>query len=89
MSVHREHGSFVVRIELSAEFGPDYEGDDDGNAWLRSWQEGVRPRVASAVLSVLRADPRFSAVVVSRGKHPDDEIEIDVRLRQGVGHVAP
>ena len=35
MAVHREEGSFVVRIELSAEFGEDYEGNEDGNAWLQ------------------------------------------------------
>lgn len=80
MAVHREQGRFVVRVELSAEFGEDYEGQDDGNAWLQAWQERVRPRLARAVLEQLRAEPGFSAVVVSRGKHPDDELEVDVRF---------
>src|SRR5215472_1558692 len=34
MGVHLEEGSFVVRISLSAEFGEDYEGDEDGYVWL-------------------------------------------------------
>jgi hypothetical protein len=80
MAVHREEGRFVVRIELSAEFGEDYEGQDDGNAWLQAWQARVRPRLARAVLEQLRSEPGFSAVVVSRGKHPDDELEVDVRF---------
>jgi hypothetical protein len=80
MAVHREEGSFVVRIELSAEFGEDYEGNEDGNAWLQGWHERVRPRLARAVLEQLRAEPGFSAHVVSRGKHPDAELEIDVRF---------
>ena len=48
MAVHREEGRFVVRIELSAEFGEDYEGDDDGNAWLEAWRARVQPRLVRA-----------------------------------------
>lgn len=81
MDVHREEGRFVVRIELSAEFGPDYEGDDDGYAWLADWRARVQPRIARAVLAELRADRRFSAVPASRGKNPDEELEVDVRFQ--------
>ncbi len=81
-----------MRIELSAEFGPDYEGDDDGYAWLADWRARIQPRIARAVMTELRAEPRFSAVPASRGKSPDEELEIDVRFdprpgppRQGTG----
>jgi hypothetical protein len=80
MAVHREEGRFVVRIELVAEFGEDYEGEDDGNAWLEAWLADVRPRVVRAVMSELRAAPGFTAVPVSRGKNPEDEVEIEVRF---------
>lgn len=80
MAVHREEGRFVVRIELSAEFSEDYEGDDDGYAWLADWRARVQTRVARAVLAELRADRRFSAVPASRGKSPDEELEIEVRF---------
>jgi hypothetical protein len=80
MAVHREEGRFVVRIELSAEFGADYEGDDDGYAWLSDWRARVQPRIARAVLAELRKDRRFSAVPASRGKSPDEELEVDVRF---------
>ena len=83
MAVHREEGRFVVRIELSAEFAPDYEGDDDGYAWLADWRARVQPRIARAVLSELRSDRRFSAVPASRGKNPDEELEVDVRFDPG------
>lgn len=85
MAVHREEGRFVVRIELSAEFDESYEGDDDGYAWLERWRARVQPRVARAVFEQLRADPGFTAVPVSRGKHPYDELEIAVRFRQAPG----
>jgi hypothetical protein len=80
MAVHREEGRFVVRIELSAEFGEDYEGDDDGYAWLEGWRARVQPRVARTVFDQLRAEPGFSALPASRGKNPEEEIEIDVRF---------
>ncbi len=83
MTVHREEGRFVVRIELVAEFDEDYEGDDDGYAWLERWKANVRPRVARAVFDALRAERDFDAIPVSRGKHPDDELEIEVRLKTG------
>jgi hypothetical protein len=84
MAVHREEGRFVVRIELSAEFGEDYEGDDDGYAWLEAWRARVQPRLARAVFDVLRAEPGFSALPASRGKSPDEEMEIALRFERPV-----
>jgi hypothetical protein len=83
MAVHREEGRFVVRIELSAEFDEDYEGDDDGYAWLDAWRARVQPRLVRAVFEQLRAEPGFSAVPASRGKNPEDELEIAVQWKQG------
>ncbi len=80
MAVHREEGTFSVRIELSAEFGEDYEGDDDGYAWLERWRTRVQPLVARAVFAELRSEPGFSAVPVSRGKNPEEELEIALRF---------
>jgi hypothetical protein len=80
MSVHREEGRFVVRIELSAACGDGYEGDDDGYAWLEQWRLRVQPRLLRAVFEQLRAEEGFDAIAVSRGKSPDDELEIAVRF---------
>jgi hypothetical protein len=82
--VHREEGRFTIRVELSAEFDEEYEGDDDGYAWLRRWQSEVRPRLARAVVDSLREPipgARFDAIPVSRGASPDENIEIAVRFR--------
>jgi hypothetical protein len=80
MSVHREEERFVIRIELSAEFGAGYEEDDDGYAWLEAWRLNVQPRLVRAVFEQLRADNRFDAIAVSRGKSQDEELEIAVRF---------
>jgi hypothetical protein len=81
MAVHREEGRFVVRIELSAEFDESYEGDEDGYAWLEAWRARVQARLVRAVFEQLRAEPGFDAIPVSRGKNPEEEIEIAVRFR--------
>lgn len=80
MPVHREEGSFTVRVELSAEFGEDYEGDDDGNAWLERWRASVQPRLVRAIFEQLRSEARFTAIPVSRGSNPEEAIEIAVRF---------
>lgn len=80
MAVHREEGSFCVRIDLSAEFGEDYEGDDDGYAWLEQWRARIQPRLARAIFEELRAAPGFTAIPVSRGRNPEEELEIAVRF---------
>jgi hypothetical protein len=83
MAVHHEEGGFVIRIDLSADFDADYEGDDDGYAWLEAWRLRVRPRLVRAVIEELRADAGFVAIPVSRGKSPDDELEVSVRFQSG------
>ncbi|HEX7604592.1 MAG TPA: hypothetical protein VF316_23400 [Polyangiaceae bacterium] len=81
MPVHREDGNFQVRIELVAEFDEDYEGDDDGYAWLERWKAETRPRLLKAVFDALRADATCDVIPVSRGASPDEEAEILMRLR--------
>jgi hypothetical protein len=81
MAVHREEGSLTIRIELAAEFGDDYEGDDDGNAWLERWHADVRPRVVRALFEALRSDPRFDAIPVSRGRAPAENVDVEVRFK--------
>lgn len=81
MAIHREEARFTVTIDLSAEFPDDYEGDDDGNEWLRRWSERVRPKLVRAIFEALRADPAFEAIPAPRGRAPDEHVEIDVRFR--------
>ncbi len=70
----------MISVDLAAEFAEDYEGDADGFAWLEAWKTSVRPRLMTAVMNALRADPAFVAVPVSRGKDPDGELEVAVRF---------
>lgn len=78
---HVEEASLTIRIELRAEFEPEYDGDDDGLAWLKRWRASVQPRVVRAVFDALRADPAFDVIPASRGRSPDENVDIDVRFR--------
>ena len=80
MPVHREEGTFSVRVELSAEFDHNYEGDEDGNAWLERWRQRVQPRLTHAIFDELRSEPGFSAIPVSRGRNPEEVLEIAVQF---------
>jgi hypothetical protein len=82
MADYREESSFVVRVSLGASFDDDYEGDDDGFAWLERWRAQVRPKLARAVADALRSDAAFEVTPASRGKSPDDELELTVELRR-------
>jgi hypothetical protein len=81
MAVHREEGALTIRIELSAEFDEDYEGDDDGNVWLERFRREVQPNVVRAVFEALRADGKFDVIPVSRGRSPDENVDVEVRFR--------
>jgi hypothetical protein len=84
MEPYREGKTFTLRIELEATFPDGYEGDDDGGEWLRDWSRRVRPEVVRAVLAALAAGgPRYQVAPRSRGKSPDDEVEIGVRFEPG------
>ena len=81
MPVHREEGSLTIRVELSAEFDEGYEGDDDGLAWLERWRTTVQPRVVRALFEALRSEPRYDAIPVTRGRAPDENVEVEVRFK--------
>jgi hypothetical protein len=83
MADYTEEKTFDIHIRLSAAFGPEYEGDDDGYAWLEQWERDVKPRLVQAVFTALRADARFATVPGARGASPDDALEINVRFKPG------
>jgi hypothetical protein len=75
---YREERTYRVEIVLSAEFGEDYEGDEDGYAWHARFDRVVRPRVVRAVLEALASDPGWRVVPASRGANASDALEVRV-----------
>ena len=80
---HREERELTITLHLSARFGPDYQGDDDGYAWFADFERTLRPELERALFAALRAHPRFSAVPAPRGRDPESALEIDVSFRAG------
>lgn len=78
---HREEQSFSIELHLVAEFDDDYEGDEDGYAWLARFDQELKPRVVSAVFDALRASPEWSALAAPRGRDPGRALEIEVRRK--------
>ncbi|MFO7179520.1 MAG: hypothetical protein DIU78_012550 [Pseudomonadota bacterium] len=76
--MHREERDFSIVLHVAAEFGDDYDGDEDGFAWFESFERELKPRLVAAVFDVLRSDPRFATVAAPRGRDPERALEIAV-----------
>ena len=74
-----EEKTFILRFNLVAEFPEDYEGDDDGYAWLHDWETRVKPELFKTVVAALRAHPSWSVHVRNRGMAATDEVEIALK----------
>ena len=72
--------SFVIRLEASAEFPPDYDGDADGYAWAAAFDQ-VKGRIYAQVLRELSLQGAFTIVPANRGLSADEEVTVRCRLK--------
>jgi len=75
---YREERELVIRLHLSAEFGEEYAGEDDGFVWHREFDEQVRPALVRELLRVLTADERYRITPINRGLDSHEELELKV-----------
>ncbi|MDB4984904.1 MAG: hypothetical protein JWN04_82 [Myxococcaceae bacterium] len=75
---YREERELVIRLHLSAEFGPEYEGDDDGYEWHREFDTRVRPALVRELLRVLTAGGEYRITPINRGLDAHEELELSV-----------
>jgi hypothetical protein len=80
---HREERQFSIHLHLAAEFGADYEGDEDGYAWFERFESVLKPRLVKAVFDALRSEPGWRVVPAPRGVDPTTAVEISVELSRG------
>jgi hypothetical protein len=80
--MHREEREFSVIFHVSAEFGDEYAGDDDGFAWHERFETGLKPRLVAAIFDVLRSDPDWQAMAAPRGRDPERALEIEIRSKR-------
>jgi len=74
-----EEKTLTLRVNLVAGFPEDYDGDDDGYAWLHDWETRIKPELIRTVITSLRAHPSWSVHVRNRGMAATDEVEFAVQ----------
>ena len=52
-----EERDFTLRLDLRCAFEEGYDGELDGYAWLREFQDRIAPRVVEAAVRAIRAHP--------------------------------
>jgi len=80
---HREETTWNIRIEASAEFDADYEGELDGYVWREGLFREVQRRAAAAVLRELAASRGWRVRTGNRGLPSTDELLIHIELDPG------
>jgi hypothetical protein len=74
---YREERTFTIELALSATFGEDYAGEEDGYEWHRRFDEAVRPKIAQAVIAALLADG-WRVTPTARGHAESERLELRV-----------
>jgi hypothetical protein len=77
---YREETTWVIRVEVGAEFAEDYDGEQDGYAWRDRFHRELQPRVAAAVLRELGNAPGWTVRTGNRGMSARDELLVIVEL---------
>jgi hypothetical protein len=75
MTAYVEEREFNLRFELRAEFGEEYQGEDDGYAWAAEFPE-IAAEMVAAVRSVIARHPGWSVRGGNRGRSSEDEITL-------------
>ena len=73
-----EERDFTLRLDLRCTFEEGYEGELDGYAWLREFQDRVAPRVVDAAARAIRAAPGWTVRPGNRGRATEDEVTLIV-----------
>ncbi len=77
---YREEAVWNIRVEASAEFGDDYDGELDGYAWREAQFRELQNRAVSAVLRALAGTPGWRVRTGNRGLAATDEVLVHVEL---------
>jgi hypothetical protein len=78
-----EERDFTLRLDLRCTFEDSYEGELDGYAWLREFQDRVLPGVVDAAVRVIRVHPGWAVRPGNRGRAIEDEVSLVVEREVG------
>ncbi len=70
---HVEEREFTVRLELRCAFPEDYDGDEDGYAWVEEFRP-IAADIARAAANAVRSRPGWRVRPGNRGRPADEEV---------------
>jgi hypothetical protein len=70
-----EEREFVLRFELRCPFPDDYDGDDDGYAWVESFRP-LAAEIVQAAVAVVGRRPGWRVRPANRGRPSEDEVTL-------------
>jgi hypothetical protein len=70
-----EEREFVLRLELRCPFPADYEGDEDGYAWVEQFRP-IAAEIVHAAAAAVRAHPGWKVRTGNRGRSTEDEVTL-------------
>ena len=73
-----EERDFTLRLDVRCTFEDGYDGELDGYAWLREFQDRIVPRVVEAAVHTIRAHPGWTVRPGNRGRAIEDEVSLVV-----------
>jgi hypothetical protein len=79
-SGYREETGWAIRIEATAAFDDDYQGELDGYVWREGLFRDVQRRVLAAVMRELTATPGWRVHSGNRGLPATDEVTLHLEL---------
>jgi hypothetical protein len=73
-----EERDFTLRFDLRCAFEDGYDGELDGYAWLRDFQDRIAPGVVEAAVHAIRAHAGWTVRPGNRGRALEDEVTLVV-----------
>jgi hypothetical protein len=70
-----EEREFLLRLEVRCPFPPDYDGDEDGYAWVESFRP-IAAQVVQAAAAAVKAHPGWRVRFANRGRSTDEEVTL-------------
>lgn len=83
-----EEREFVLRLEIRCTFADDYDGEEDGYAWVESFRP-LAAEIVHAAAAVVRARPGWRVRTGNRGRPVDEEVTLVVERVSTPTTIAP
>lgn len=70
-----EEREFLLRLEVRCPFPPDYDGDQDGYAWVESFRP-IAAQIVQAAAATVKAHPGWRVRFANRGRSTEEEVTL-------------